>query len=100
MTSEVLSNKICEYAINVLSPKAKTNIAKYVIGSFLPRIKFSLPAILAGYGVVGKDGEVDVDTLEECVVSGLNMAGSISVFNGVIGFDANDAKDLFAYIKS
>ncbi|MGM9863780.1 MAG: hypothetical protein ACI305_05930 [Lepagella sp.] len=99
MTSEVLCTKVCEYATTILAPRAKSWTAKFAIGASIPMIRQKIPKMLSVFDVVGKDGEVDILRLETSVLGGFQSAGHLDLFGGVIGFDKEDAKALFDYLK-
>lgn len=99
MKLDDLMTKIAEYGITVLAGKAKSTGAKMLIGSGTVIAVRKARAVIETAGLVDGAGEVDVDTLAEALRAGFKAAGKVSVLGGALGFDANDAEELIAYVQ-
>lgn len=98
MNTEELSAKVLEYARSVLAPKAKTWPAKFMIGAGSVSIARKAPSFALMAGAVSGDGTVDMPVLHEVVKSGFEAAGHLDLPGGLLGFDPQDAEDLFTWL--
>ena len=99
MKLELFLDKINEYAVNVLSSKAKSWPAKFMIGAGAVAMRQKASDFISAAGLVNADGDIDVSLLHNIVSSGFKTAGHIDLFGGILGFDPEDAEDFFSYIR-
>ena len=99
MKLELFLDKINEYAVNVLSTKAKSWPAKFMIGAGAVAMRQKASEFIRAAGLVNAEDNIDVSSLHNIVSSGFKTAGHIDLFGGVLGFDPEDAEDFFSYIR-
>ena len=99
MKLELFLDKINEYAVNVLSAKAKSWPAKFMIGAGVVAMRQKASEFIRAAGLVSTEGDVDISSLHNIVSSGFKTAGHVDLFGGVLGFDPEDAEDFFSYIR-
>ena len=99
MKLELFLDKINEYAVNVLSTKAKSWPAKFMIGAGVVAMRQKASEFIRATGLVSAEGDIDIPSLHNIVSSGFKTAGHVDLFGGVLGFDPEDAEDFFSYIR-
>ena len=99
MKLELLLDKLNEYAVNVLSAKAKSWPAKFMIGAGVVAMRQKAREFISAAGLVSAEGDIDISSLHNIVSSGFKTAGHVDLFGGVLGFDPEDAEDFFSYIR-
>lgn len=99
MKLELFLDKINEYAVNVLSTKAKSWPAKFMIGAGVVAMRQKASEFIRAAGLVSAEGDIDISSLHNIVSSGFKTAGHVDLFGGVLGFDPEDAEDFFSYIR-
>lgn len=98
MKIEQLIGKISEYSQTVLVCNAKSWAARFALGAGTEAMLGRADQFIRATGTVSGDGEVDIAALHRIVASGFKSAGHVDLFGGLIGFDPQDAEDLFSYI--
>ena len=99
MKMDQLISKVSEYAVTVLSPKAKSWASKFVIGSAPVAMAAKADGFIRMIGAVDESGEVNIEMLKGVVLSGFKTAGHVDLFGGLLGFDPSDAEDFFKWIE-
>lgn len=99
MKMDQLISKFSEYAVTVLSPKAKNWASKFVIGSAPVAMAAKADGFIRMIGAVDESGDVNIEMLKGVVLSGFKTAGHIDLFGGLLGFDPSDAEDFFKWLQ-
>lgn len=92
-----LEAKVSEYVATVMVPKAHSWQAKFALGAGARAMAGRLEPFVRAAGVVNGD-DVDVGALREIVLAGFRSAGHVDVFGGLLGFDPQDAEELFDHV--
>lgn len=98
MKLDELEQKVNSYALTVLAPKAKSWSAKFALGAGSVGMKDRIGPFVEMTGAMREDGEIDMDVLHRVVMAGFQAAGHVDLFGGIVGFDPQDAEDLFTYL--
>ena len=99
MKMDQLISKVSEYAVTVLSPKAKNWASKFIIGGAPVAIAAKADAFIRMIGAVDESGEVNIEMVKGVLLSGFKTAGHIDLFGGLLGFDPSDAEDFFKWLE-
>lgn len=92
--------KVREFAATVLVGKAKSWMTKFAIGAGMEAVADKAEGFIRATGTVAADGFVDIEKLHRIVTAGFGSAGHIDLLGGLLGFDPQDAEELFAYIEN
>ena len=98
MKLDELEQKVNSYALTVLAPKAQSWSARFAIGAGSVAMKDKVGSFVRMAGAMREDGEVDMDVLHRVVMAGFETAGHVDLYGGIVGFDPQDAEELFSYL--
>lgn len=93
-----LTDKLSEYVLAVLAPKAKSWSAKFALGAASESMRGRIRPFVGTTGAMAADGDVDMAELQRVVKAGFEAAGHVDLLGGMLGFDPQDAEDLFAWL--
>lgn len=101
MKVEELAGKVGDYLVQNAAPKMSSPVTKFIFGAAasVPG-KRILAAKLAPFAsmVAKEDGEIDLVSLRDIVMSGISASGAMPLLGGLVTVDRTDAESLFSYL--